>query len=254
MQFLRSLTALLAAGFFFTGCATTQSGLSKKDEAILLVDSAASSLNEGDATGALESLNRAVVLDSSNPKVFYLYTLAYHQKKQFILALESAEKAVKLDPKSSQSRNALGKLLLDSGKLNEAEKHLKLAAEDLTNREAYIARTNLGLLYQKRGETEKAEAEFSRAIEEEPYLSCLAAFYRGQIETARGELLKAQADYSKAIHAGCSGFSDAHLNLGKTYIRMKKYDQARAKLLEIGELFPHSSAAETATQLLKEIP
>lgn len=249
-----NLRFVLTLSLTLVGCATASSGLSQKEESQFLIESAASSLAEGDATGALESLQQAVGLDAKNANIYFLYALAYHQKKQPKLALESAARSVNLNPQSSKFRNTYGKLLLDQRRYAEAEENLKIAAADLTNREAYLAKTSLGLLYQQTGKKDRALQSFSEAIEDEPYLSCLAMYYRGQMESDQGQLLKAQSDFTRSIQTGCGGLSDAHLDLGKNFVRLKKYDQARAKFMEINESFPHSEAAQSAQQLLKEIP
>jgi type IV pilus assembly protein PilF len=240
-----------------TGCASNpqpDNHVSDKDHAKLLLDVAAANLTENDATSALIALNEVREIDDSIPEEHYLFALAYYQKQETKLAIESARRAVKLKPSFSSAKNTLGKLLLDQGKFDEAEKYLTEAAKDLTSREAYIAKTNLGILYFKKMNFNLAKQWLSSAIRDGGDSACMASYYRGQINLEENQLEAARADLNKASRNACSQFSDAHLAFSQTLIRMKKYDQARAKLLEIKQLFPTSDAAKKANDYLREIP
>lgn len=220
----------------------------------MYLEIAASDLNEGDPTSALLNLKQAEELSPKSPEVHYLYALTYYRKNEMELATSSAQKAVQLAPTFSAAKNTLGKLLLDQGKLNEAEKYLKEAAQDLTFREAFIAKTNLGYLYYKKLNHTEAERWYTKAIFEAGDAACMASYYRGQVYLESNQLDKAKGDFTRASKKGCAQFSDAHLAVGKTFLRMKKYDQARAKLLEVQQLFPNSDAADRANDYLREIP
>ena len=131
---------------------------------------------------------------------------------------------------------------------------IKEAAQDLTYREAYLAKTNLGYLYYKKLKHTDAEYWYSKAIFEAGDNACMAYFYRGQLNFEKNLFEKANADFNRASRKNCAQFSDAHLAMGKTFLRMKKYDQARAKLIEVQQLFPTSDAAMKANDYLREIP
>lgn len=225
-----------------------------KERAQMLLELAGANLTENDATGALIALNEAREIDDSMPEAYYLYALAYFQKNEIKLATEAARKAVQLKPNFSSAKNTLGKLLLDQGKLPEAEKYLTEAAKDLTARDSFIAKTNLGILYYKKMNFELAKQWLSSAIQDAGDAACMASYYRGQIYLEENNFEKARQDFLKGSRNACSQFADGHLAFGRTLIRMKKYDQARAKLLEVQQLFPTSDAAEKANTYLREIP
>ena len=249
-----SLAAFLAC-FLLTSCSSTQKHeLSKEEESKLYTETAAADLNDGDATGALILLKQAEKITPKAADIQYLLALTYFKKNELALATRSAQKAIQLAPNFSAAKNTLGKLLLDQGKLDQAEKLLKEAAQDLTYREAFIAKTNLGILYRKKLNQSEAEHWFSKAIFDAGDAACMASYYRGQIYLDQNKLDKANSDFTRASKNGCTQFSDAHLAVGKTFLRMKKYDQARAKLLEVQQLFPDSDAATKANDYMKEIP
>ncbi len=248
-------SVILLTCFLLSSCASSQKHeLSKEERAQMYTEMAAADLNEGDATSALVYLKEAEQIKPKSPEIHYLFALTYYRKNEMGLAIHSAQKAIELSPNFSAAKNTLGKLLLDQGKLNEAEKYLKDAAQDLTYREAFIAKTNLGILYYKKLNHIEAERWYSKAIFDAGDAACMASYYRGQLYFEENQFAKANADFIRASKKGCSQFSDAHLAIGKTYLRMKKYDQARAKLIEVQQLFPTSDAAVKANDYLREIP
>jgi Tfp pilus assembly protein PilF len=244
---------------FTVACSTGQKKdaprrLTKKEKFESMIDIASNALSEGDATSALISLNRAEEIESDSEILHYLYALSYYTKGEHDLAAASARKSIQSNPKFSAAKNTLGKVLMDQGKTAEAEKYLYEASRDLLNPDAYLASTNLGVLYYKKSKTDQALAEFERAIKANPDMACVAIFYRGKIELDRDQLLKAQNDFQRSSKGMCSGLTDAHLSLAKTFVRNKKYDQARSKFFEIQQLFPMSQSAQEADDLLRTLP
>ena len=248
-------TVGLLALLILNSCSSSQKReLTKEERAQMLTEMAAADINEGDSTSALVYLKQAEEITPKSADVHYLLALTYYKKNEIGMASRSAQKAIQLSPHYSAAKNTLGKLLLDQGKLNEAEKYLKEAAQDLTYREAYLAKTNLGYLYYKKLKHTDAEYWYSKAIFEAGDNACMAYFYRGQLNFEKNLFEKANADFNRASRKNCAQFSDAHLAMGKTFLRMKKYDQARAKLIEVQQLFPTSDAAMKANDYLREIP
>ncbi len=236
-------------------CSTSKvKTLSDKERVPLLLELAAADLSEGDPTGALTALIQAREIDDKSPEEHYLFALAYYQKREPKLALESAKRAIRLNPKYSRAKNTLGKLLLDQGKYDEAQTYLLEAANDLTFRESFVAKTNLGDLYYKTSNYPKAKKWLKEAISDNENESCMAHYFLGQINLEENQLADAQSNFTRATKKGCSQFTDAYLAVGKTLVRMKKYDLARAKFIELKQLFPNSEASNKASEYLREIP
>jgi type IV pilus assembly protein PilF len=252
----------LVASFSFTlwtGCATSKNDhaprkLSKVERFNAAIDVASAAITEGDYTGALISLNEAQEIDNDSDRLHYLFALAYYNKGELAMATDSARTALEINPKFSSAKNTLGKLLMDQGYFLEAEKYLSEAARDLLNQEAHLAETNLGILNYKKGNPEKALIHLNKAIRNNPESTCIARYYRGKIELDRNEFDLAQSDFTASSKGYCARLSDAHLLLGKTFIRQRKFDQARAKFLELQQLFPHTESAKEAGIIIKEIP
>jgi Tfp pilus assembly protein PilF len=215
---------------------------------------AAAAVTENDSISALEALNQVKELDDSIPREHYLYALAYLNKNELALAEASARLAIKLDPEFTAAKNALGKILLDEGKLSAAEPLLKEAASDILYREAVLPKINLGILYFKKTDYRSAETWLSMAIAEGGPMICMAQFYLGKVKLELNELGKASRNLSAAVKGSCSGMSEVHLALGQTLVRQKRYDEARAKFIEIQKLFPNGDSYDKAAEYLRGIP
>ncbi len=249
--FLPALPLLISA------CASSPSGvrtLSKQEKINGLMNIASAAVTEGDSISAIESLNQIKELDDSIPQEYYLYALAYLNKNELALAEDSARTALKLDPKFTAAKNALGKILLDRGRLQEAEPLLKAAASDILYRESILPKINLGILYFKKMDYASSEKWLNLAISDGGPTACMAQYYLAKISLERNELGKASRNLHAATKGSCSGISEAHLALGQTLVRQKRYDQARAKFIEIQRLFPDSDAYDKAGEYLRGIP
>jgi type IV pilus assembly protein PilF len=250
---LKALTLLLAVTALACSSGQTKKDPSPTERARLLTDIASAALGEGDSTGALAYLDQAQQLDPKSPGIHYLFALAYYQKKELDLAIASARKTVTLAPRFTDAKNTLGKLLVEKGEYDEAEPLLREAASDLKNPNAYMARTNLGMLYFKSGKKDLAKAEFTRVIGENAQNGCVSAYFRGQIFFEQGLFEKAQKDFHLAGRGYCGNLRDAHILEARTLMELGRKDLARAKLIEIQKLFPNSTEADTAAKLLRQI-
>lgn len=250
------LVIVVVAFGLVTGCSTStkKKELTRKERAVLLTQVANGALLEGDPTGALQNLRVAEEYDATLPEIFHSRALAFEAKGDLNQALANAKKAMALAPKSSPVQNTLGKLLLDSGKSQEAVGHLSRAAKDPYYQEAYKAQTNLGILYYRQGDYPRAIPYFNKAIESAAGQSCHAHYYLGHIQLRMGQSDSAVREYKKATSRACARFADAHYALGVALERSKQFDDARKTYLGIRTSFPRSKFAEKAMERLRDIP
>jgi Tfp pilus assembly protein PilF len=240
--------------FTVSGCASSPGTLSKKDRIEKLLDIAGASISDGDLIGALETLNEVQALDDSLPRTHYLYALAYLNKNEIALAETNARRSLELDPDYSTGKNALGKILLDQGRLKEAEPLLKSAANDLLFRESYLAKTNLGILYFRKMDFRNSELWLQRAISDNGPTTCLARYHLGKTQLEMKAIDKALRSFTLASKGVCGGLGEAHLAVGQTLLRQKKFDQARAKFIEIERLFPGTETSDQAAEAIRGLP
>jgi len=253
---------LSLAIFLLVGCASSggQRPLdgtplkSPRERAQLLIEAANGSLMEGDPIGSLQFLARAEELDPKYPPIFHAKALAYAYRKDFSSALREMKRSVDLDPENPYALNTYGKFLLDAGRLEEAEGPLVKAGDNPVFRESFKANTNLGILYYRKNDFDRADARFQRAINDDPVNSCIAYYYRGHLFVRKTQIPEATKFYERATQKQCAAFADAHLAVGMMFERGGKTDEARKKYLEIRQNFPDSKASESAMERLKKIP
>lgn len=252
------LVGILALGVFAlsAGCASgpKKKEPSERERVALYVDAAQAAIVEKDPVGAMQFLKSAEEIDPNYAPIYHARAMAYTMRKQDAEALLDMKHAVELDPKNSYSNNTYGKMLLDAGRVNEAEQHLKVAATDPTFRESYKARTSLGILYYRQNRMDEADRSFEQASNEDPANSCIAYYYRGHIAVKRNQLSQAAQYYDRASSKLCAGFADAHFALGLVHEKSRRFDLARKKFLDVSQNFPEAPVSEQAVNHLKKIP
>jgi Tfp pilus assembly protein PilF len=249
---IRHLLPLL---ILLTNCASNKpSPLSKEDRAELYLSLAIGALQEGDSTGALQSVLTAEQNGLKSAELFHTKALAYYFKRDLENALVSAKKTIEVEPKFSQAHNTLGKILMDLGKADQAIPYFSFAAKDPLNREAYKARTSLGIVYYRMAKFTESLEQLDVAIREEPRDSCLAYYYRGHLRIKNTVASSAILDYKNATKPQCGPFEDAHFALGLAYENNRQIDLAKQKFLEIQKLYPGTKSAQQSMLRLRNLP
>jgi len=195
---------------------------------------------------------------------------AYMQQGQLELALDKLQKAISLDPKSSEAHTVLAVLLERIGRLEQAGRHYALAVqyapEDgsaLNNQGAFLCRTgnyaeadalfqralddpfyrtpaaalaNAGVCAHEAGNVGAAERYFRRALEFDP--RDLTALLRlAQIHYGKQDYLRARAFLQRMEGAG--GVSPVALDLGaRIEERLGDAAAARRYRQRLGTEFP----------------
>jgi len=249
---------VLAVSVFVSvlGCAslTGKKKMSQKERAEILMRIGNGALVEGDPTTALQNLLQAEKVLTESSVLQHSIAVAFYRKNDINRALEYAERSVELDSNSALAQNTLGALYMKKERFREAKDPLMFAAKDPLNREAYKARTNLGILHYKLGDYKKAKNNLDVAVRSEPIRACKAYYYKGHILLRSANFDRAISNYKKASEKLCGGFSNAHFALGVAYSRNKNYELARKKFVEVHQLFPESEAARQALDRLKFLP
>ncbi len=243
------IIVILISLSFFTACSST-SKKSKEEIRTETLSSVALSLQENDPDLAISTLQD---LNEKSPEVDYFYAYAHQAKGNRALAIQYARSAIELNPKFSPAKNLLGKLLMDEGQTQEAQKWLKQAAADRNYPEAFLAKTNLGILYQQSKRIDLSKEWFSLAIKEQPQFACVAYLNRGKQAYSDQNYPSAKADFVHAAGGKCY-LAEAHLMLARTQFKLGKPDLARKKYLDVTKLFPESTEAQFAIEEMREIP
>ena len=254
---MRNLCFLLEIGLFLFIFACSSTGgnkMNSEQKAWTFVNMANGAISEGDYTGALQNLKEAETLDPDIPEVYHSRAVAFYFKHDLDSALQSGQRALEIKPEYVQAHNTVGKILMDQGRYEDATPHLKRAAQDPLNREAFKAKTSLGVIDYRKKNLDQASEWFNSAIEETPSSACVAYYYRGHIHLQQNDIQSAIRDYGFASKNLCGNFSDAHLAQAMAYERAHDYKAARKKYLEVQNLFPSTKSAEQALIQLRKLP
>ncbi|MBN21797.1 MAG: hypothetical protein CL678_10985 [Bdellovibrionaceae bacterium] len=248
----------LICGLSLFGCASSRKksvdDLSARERSSLYLNIANGSLVEQDPTGALMHLQKAEKEDPTFAQVHHVKALAYYAKHDLGAAIESARKALSIEPKFSAARTTLAKLLLDQKKYDEAIEVVLPASKDLLYRNSYKAKTILGMAYYHKKIYKDSLTAFNAAILEKPEHACVAHFFRGTIRFRLKKYLLAEKDFKKSIQNNCSSFAKAHFALGMTLKKTNKTKEAKLKFIEIQQLFPDSQFAKKAMKEVSLLP
>ncbi len=90
---------------------------------------------EGRSQEALNLIHSVLKKDESNLRALSLLGNLYHEKKDFEKAEETFRKIISLNPKDSEARFKLGRILVSKGSLDEAFEHFEPLVDSLLRRQ-----------------------------------------------------------------------------------------------------------------------
>lgn len=121
-------------------------------------------IGRGDWENAKRNLELANSIDPKSPSVHEAFGLVYQSTGEYDRAEESFKRALKLDPNFSRARNNYAAFLYFLGRYADAEREFARVTEDSLYSGRPLAFINLGLSRLNLGDSEGAEAAFSRAL------------------------------------------------------------------------------------------
>jgi tetratricopeptide (TPR) repeat protein len=188
---------------------------------------AAAAFRDGSIDAAVRRLGVAIELEPARAEAHRILGSVYLANQQEEEAIEELKTAVRLSPGDERTRLALANALIQTGRFAEAEPALRQTLDALPA--SARARYVLGRLYQRQGDYEKALRQFETTITFHPLLG-LNGIYQSM-----GALNAARQNFDAAIEAYSSRVDvhpndpDAHLDLGETYLRLGRHDEALAE-------------------------
>ncbi len=163
-------------------------------------------------------------------------------------AIESVEKALKLDPDFAEAHYYLGFIRYQQSEYRRAEKEFRRAIR--LNPYYTDAHNHLGLVYRETKEYDKALREFHAALNDKSYRSQEKIhFNMGHLYLARNMYPQAIASFQKSVLLS-PGYLRGILGLGTAYSRSGQKELAEQELRKVVALGPDSPEAAEARQLL----
>ncbi|HTS79409.1 MAG TPA: social motility TPR repeat lipoprotein Tgl [Myxococcaceae bacterium] len=183
--------------------------------------------NAGDVRSALKEFEQALDLDpdfaEAHNAIAVLLHLSFDKKDD---AEKHYKRALEIRPAFSEAKVNLGNLYLDEGRLDEAIALYEQALNDMLYATPYIAETNLGWAYFKKGNTAQALEHLKAAVTTNPGF-CLGYKDLGMVHDARGDLTAACTEFAKFVDA-CPKAAEAYQLRGNCQVRQGRAAEARA--------------------------
>lgn len=198
-----------------------------------------------------EALREALLAQEEfpqDPEVYNLLGLIYLGREEYEKARAQFEKALQLDPHYSEALNNLGSLYLLRGNYDQAIAYFKKALANPLYTKPFMALTNLGWAWHKKGDDQKALASLEKALKLNPRYS-KAYYYAGLIAFEEGRWEDARLDFRRAVRFDHNDMA-ARYWLGETYFRLGELDKARHLWESITQLAPESDWALKAEDRL----
>ncbi len=156
----------------------------------------------------------------------------YENPTTQVQAEDEFKKALDLAPGSARERLNYGLALLRAGKTREGvDELLKVQKQDAQLPHTWF---NLGIVYRKDGDVEKATPEFERMIELVPN-EPISHYNLGALYKQAGQLDKAQQQFARAAELD-GNLAAPHFQLYNVYRQQGKKEQAATELAEFQRL------------------
>lgn len=210
-------------------------------------------LMNGNYPEALSELLTAERLDSNDPSIQNNLALAYFVRDRLDLAEKHTRKALAIDPKFSDARNNLARILIERAKYPEAIKELQAVINDLTYPNPEKPLTNLGIAYFSMGQYEKAKENFAKAIDYKRD-DCQAQSYFGRCLYEMKDYKRALESLDRAV-GFCmrSQYDEPHYYSALTLYQLGQSNKAITRFEEIIKLYPNGSYVEKSRSMLETI-
>jgi len=179
-------------------------------------------------TTALLTINLALI-SSVNAEINYCEDLFKNGK------YDQTVEACTTELRNTDSKDTQAHAYYYRGRAYEQKGDSEKAFADLTkalelNSKLYPANISLGMIYYHRGSFDKAIAEYNKALELQPERLFLCALYtnRGNAFASQGHIDEAIADFSKCIESSTKNDSlaRAYAMRGTAYLSKKEYDRS----------------------------
>ncbi len=167
-------------------------GKTKSEAAALNVQLGQSYLGRGQLDLAMEKLQKAVKLDPKSSDAHTVIAVLYEQIGNRPKAEEHYRIAYRLAPESGDTNNNLGRYLCNAGKLEESDPYFARALLDPFYRHPETALSNRAACASKAGNRELAERSLRAALERAPDLP-EALLMMSQLAFQNTDFMKARA-------------------------------------------------------------
>lgn len=203
-------------------------------------------------TKALKYLIEANTLKPDDAKTLNNLGMTFYFKGKKERGVRYIKRSIEIDPKYTKARQNLATIYVNLGKLKEAKEQYDLVLDDLTFEAQYKTYYNLGILHLKLGNNNQAINYFKQSLNENQNY-CPSHFYLGEIYYQEGQYNKALSSYKSSGYGTCYNNPAPIYHQALSYIKLKKFDNAKLKLEEILDRFKTSDYQKKAKVQLQAL-
>jgi type IV pilus assembly protein PilF len=227
--------SLCASGCF------AQSGGPVDPRSNAIYDVARDSFSKGQLREALAKVDEALEMDGSNADAAYLGSVVLldfcakdptSSDCRFDEAEKYARRAVHANDNMRDAKNALGVILINEKRYDDAIAVLKPLANDILYGSPEKSWGNLGWAYLEKGQPNEAVDALRRAVAAQPNF-CVGNFRLGVAYEKMGDLGAAEAALTRALQTnrpGCDRLQDAFDARARISLKAGKKEEARVDL------------------------
>ncbi|MGV8073988.1 MAG: tetratricopeptide repeat protein [Syntrophobacteraceae bacterium] len=237
--------------FVAAGCAGVDRDPTARYSADQLQQMGQKYLAAGDFAQALKFLSLAEKKRPRDATIQYDLGIAFSARGLPVDSQMHLEKALSLKPDYPEVNNALGAFYAERGQLDKAEEHFQKALANPLYQTPHFALFNLGRIYEKKGDLEASLKYYQEAVRLYPHYA-MAYFRMGQVEEALKRNDDAREAYGKAIETSPE-MVEAHLRFGIMSYYAGEIESALYSLSKVVKLAPHSNMALEAKKYLDRL-
>jgi len=158
-------------------------------------------------------------------------------------AIPHFQRALEIQPDNAVTHNSLGKVLQQQGRVDEAITHFQRALD--IQPDYAIAHNNLGTALLQRGQVDEAITHFQKALESQTHdatAQAAACNNLGNVFFQQGRVNEAIGEFQKAVEI-LPQFAQAHDNLGNVLFQQGRVDEAIGEFQKAVEILPQFAQA-----------
>lgn len=230
MQTKHVLLIVTLLTFLFSGCGRS---LKRMEEGEAHFQASKRLYSKGENIQAMSEAENAAEADNKNEEVQNFLGLLYAERGDQEKAMVHFNKAIRLKPDYSEARNNLCAFLLQDNRLDEALEHCKKAVENVTYATPERAYNNLGMIYDKKGDSAMAAQMHQKAILHNKKF-VFSLLYLGKTSYEKKDFAKAK-EYLQSADEAClaspkgswgASCPESQYRLALTHLQLKQTPEA----------------------------
>lgn len=226
---------LLCSVIFLSGCSSTEKSNDEKTGEVYYTYGTRELVRKN-YSEALQHFLKAEKLIPDSAKLHDNMGMTYYFKKRYDLAMKYLKKAHELDPEAPGIQNNIASLYFVLGKYSEAEKIYHKILKNLVYESQFRTYFNLGLINLRQGKLSKAEEFFKLSVKDKED-HCPAHFQLGKLAERNERYQIALEHYNDASKGACVSNAAPQIKQVEMYLKLRKYPQAKEKIIEVQGLF-----------------